>query len=62
MLPPINKKVASVKSKYYCMIIIHKAIKLLNENQITIDVSDQPVHAYSKEVQWRHHTILGHGK
>ena len=49
-------------SQYYCMIIIHKAIKLLNENQITIDVSDQPVHAYSKEVQWLNHTIFGHGK
>ena len=40
MLPPINKKVASVEAQYHCMSIIHKTIKLLNENQIPIDVSD----------------------
>ena len=53
MLPPINKKVASVEAQYQCMSIIHKTIKFLNENQIPIDVLDQPVYAYSKEVQWR---------
>ena len=53
MLPPINKEVASVEAQYQCMSIIHKTIKFLNENQIPIDVLDQPVYAYSKEVQWR---------
>ena len=33
------------------MSIIHNTIKFLNENQIPIDVSDQPVYAYSNEVQ-----------
>ena len=62
MLPPINKKVASVEAQYHCMSIIHKKIKFLNENQIPIDVSDQPVYAYSKEVQSPHPTIFAHGK
>ena len=62
MRPPINKKVASVEAQYQCMSIIHKTIKFLNENQIPIVVSDQSVYAYSKEVQWRHLTIFGHGK
>ena len=51
MLPPINKKVASVEAQYHCMGIIHKTIKFFNENQIPFDVSDQPVYVYSKEVQ-----------
>ena len=57
VLPPINKKVASVEAQYHCMSIIHKTIKFLNENQIPMDV-----YAYSKEVHWRHPTIFGHGK
>ena len=61
MLPPI-KKVASVEVQYHCMSIIQKTIKFLNENQIPIDFLDQPVYAYSKEVQWRHPTIFDHGK
>ena len=61
MLPPI-KKVASVEVQYHCMSIIQKTIKFLNENQIPIDFLDQPVYAYSKEVQWRHPTTFGHGK
>ena len=44
------------------MSIIHNTIKFLNENQIPVNVSDQPVYAYSKEVQWRHPTIFGHRK
>ena len=62
VLPPINKKVASVEAQYHCMSIIHKTIKFLNENQIHIDVSDQPIYAYSKEVQGHHPPIFGHGK
>ena len=62
MLPPINKKVASMEAWYHWMNIIHKTIELLNQNQILIDVSDQPVYAYLKEVQWRHPTIFGRGK
>ena len=44
------------------MSIIHNTIKFLNENQIPIDVLEQPVYAYSNEVQWRHPTIFGHRK
>ena len=62
MLPPISKKVASMEAWYHWMNIIHKTIELLNQNQILIDVSDQPVYAYLKEVQWRHPTIFGRGK
>ena len=58
MLPSINKKVTYVKAQYHCMSIIHKTIKFLNENQIPIDILDQPVCAYSKEVQWRHPLFL----
>ena len=60
VIAPINKKVASVEAQYHCMSIVHKIIKFLNENQNPIDVSDQPVYVYSKEVQWRHPTIFGH--
>ena len=35
------------------MSITYKTIKFLNENQIPIDVLDQPAYAYSKVVQWR---------
>ena len=62
MLPPMKKKVASVEAQYHCMRIIRKTIKFLNENQVPTDVWDQPVYAYSKEVQWHHPTIFGHGK
>ena len=62
MLPPINKTVASMEAQYHWMSIIHKTIEFSNENQIPIDVSDQPVSAYLKEVQWRHPTIFGRGK
>ena len=62
VIAPINKKVASVEAQYHCMSIVHKIIKFLNENQNPIDVSDQPVYVYSKEVQWRHPTIFGHWK
>ena len=55
---PLIKKVAYMKAQYHCMSIIHKTIKFLNENQIPTDVSDQPVCAYSKEVQWRHSLFL----
>ena len=44
------------------MSIIHKTIMFLNKNQIPIDVLDQPVSAYSKDMQWHHATIFGHGK
>ena len=43
-----------------CMIFFVWTTKFLNENQILIDVSDQPVYAYSKEVQWRDPTIFGY--
>ena len=62
VLPPINKKVVSIEAQYHWMSIIHKTIEFLNENQILIDASDQPVYAYLKEVQWHHPTIFGRGK
>ena len=51
MMPLINEKVSSIKSQYHCMKIIRDTIGFLNPNQIPVDVSDQPIFAFSKEVQ-----------
>ena len=53
-------KIAMVCNRL-CMIFFVWTIKFLNENQILNDISDQPVYAYSKEVQWRDPTIFGYG-
>ena len=62
MMPPINKKVASIEAQYHCMTIIKDTIGFINGDQVPVDVSDQPVFAKSKEIQLRHPTEFGAGK
>ena len=61
MMPLINEKVSSIKSQHHCMKIIRDTIGFLNPNQIPVDVSDQPVFAFSKEVQLRYPSNFGSG-
>ena len=53
-MPLINEKVATLKSQFHCMNIIKGTIKSINPHQIPIDVSDQPVYALTKAIQWRY--------
>ena len=53
-MPLINEKVATLKSQFHCMNIIKGTIKSINPHQIPIDVSDQPVYALTKAMQWRY--------
>ena len=59
MLPPINKKVSTLEAQHHCMTIIRDTIKFLNEKQVPVDVSDQPVFALSMEVQLRYPAVFG---
>ena len=61
LMPVINVKVSSLKSQIHCMKIIRDTIKCLNPNQIPVDVSDQQVFAFSKEVQLRYPSVFGPG-
>ena len=44
------------------MSIIKKTIHFINESQIPVDASDQPVYGLFKEVQLRYPSIFGHDK
>ena len=58
----IDKKVASLKAQFHCITIIKKTIGLINQDQIPVDVSYQPVFALSEEVQLRHPSVFGRDK
>ena len=59
LMPLINKKVSSLKVQHHIMSVVQKAIKFLNSNQVTIDVSDQLVYALFKVVQIRYLETFG---
>ena len=61
-MPMINKNVASLKVQFHCMNLIKKTISFINQDQIPVDVSGQPVFALSKEVQLRHPSVFDSGK
>ena len=61
-MPLIGEKVNSLKAQYHCMSIIKKTIHFINESQIPVDASDQPVYGLSKEVQLRYPSTFGHDK
>ena len=44
------------------MSIITDTIKVVNPDQVPIDVCDQPVYALSKEIQYRFNEKFGQGK
>ena len=62
LMPLINEKVSSIKSQYHCMKIIRDTTNYINPDQIPVDVSDQPVYAFSKEVQLRYPSVFGPGQ
>ena len=62
LMPLINQKISSLKSQFHCMNIIRDTIEFINPNQVPVDVSDQPVYAFSKEVQLRYPSVFGPGK
>ena len=62
MIPPFNKKVATLEAQYHCMTMIKKMINFISEHQIPVDVSDQPVYALSREVQLLDRCEFGPGK
>ena len=62
MIPPINKKIATLEAQYHLMTIIKSTIHFLNEKQIPVDASDQPLFALSKEIQIRLAPVFGLGK
>ena len=62
MMPPINRKIATLEAQYHLMTIIKATIHFLNERQIPVDVSDQPLFALSKELQIRLASVFGPGK
>ena len=53
-IPPlIPEPVHTLIMQYHCMKIIMQTVNFLNPGQIPVDVSDQPVYALTKELQWR---------
>ena len=53
ILPLIPEPVHTLNMQYHCMKIIMQTVNFLNPGQIPVDVSDQPVYASTKELQWR---------
>ena len=46
----------------HCMTITKDTINKLNPGQTPLDVSDQPVYALSKTIQWRFNNQFGQGE
>ena len=59
LMPMINKKVSTLDAQYHIMCMVKKLICHINQHQIPIDVSDQPVFALSKELQLRLPLMFG---
>ena len=53
VLPIIPKTVHTLATQYHCMKIIKGTVNFFNPGQTPIDTCDQPVHALTKEIQWR---------
>ena len=54
ILPLIPEKVNTLQMQGHCMTLNINSTKALNSTQTPIDVSDQPVYAITKELQYRH--------
>ena len=54
ILPLIKEPVHTLKAQYHCMNLIKTTISNINPGQIPADTCDQPVHALTKEIQWRY--------
>ena len=62
LLSLIDTPVHTIASQYHCATIIMKTIEYLKPGQIAVDVCDLPVHALTKEVQYRNPEKFGPGK
>ena len=51
ILPLIREKVHTLYN--HCMDVISKTIKVINPGQTPVDVCDQPVCAFTKQIQWK---------
>ena len=54
MLPPNNHKVSTLVAQHHIMNIIRKTINHLNATQRSDNVSEEPVYALLKEVQFHY--------
>ena len=54
IMPMIREPVHTLQMQYHCMQITKTTIEAVNPGQTPVDVSDQPVYALIKEVQWRY--------
>ena len=51
--PVIRDKVATLNTQGHCMLENIRSTNVINPNQTPVDVSDQPVYALTKELQYR---------
>ena len=54
IVPFISEPVHTLAMQYHCMEITKKVTEAVNPGQTLVDVSDQPVYALTKEVQWKY--------
>ena len=62
ILPIISNEVHKIETQHHCMTITKDTINKLNPGQTPLDVSDQPVYALSKTIQWRFNNQFGQGE
>ena len=61
IMPMINKPVHTIETQYHIMSINKKTTNFLNVSQTPIDVSDQPVYALTRTIQWKYPGEFGLG-
>ena len=59
ILPLLRDKVNTLKMQSHIMILNINSTKVLNPSQTPVDVSDCPVYALTKELQWRYPNKFG---
>ena len=52
-MPLLRDPVHTLNMQFHCMKINQNTINAVNPGQTPVDVSDQPVYALTKEIQWR---------
>lgn len=58
IMPLLREPVHTLQMQYHCMTITKTTIDAVNHGQTPVDVSDQPVYALSKEIQWRYPSLF----
>ena len=54
IFPLLNDVVHTFEMQYHCITIFMACNERLNPGTTTVDCSDQPIYALSKQVQWKH--------